>query len=188
MRIVVHHLNAVGTSAGGDQNILNRRRFARFAATIGQFTRCLPDFVANGKFWYDIFECAQTPSVAFASNAIPEFESDDWTPGRFPGFHQGPHLFSNQGITVLPKRLHPTRRVHKFHEVLRAHRIFMSSSLVMKVLLEPRTRVASAMRRRRLKSSRTVTTASFLVLAFVKRMASARVMSGISIVVFMLPL
>jgi hypothetical protein len=48
--------------------------------------------------------------------------------------------------------------------------------------------MSSAMRRRRLNSSRTLTTASRLVFAFVNRMASFNSFSGISTVVFMLPL
>ena len=68
--------------------------------------------------------------------------------------------------------------------VTRCRRCARSSSTVIRSGHVPAYRTSSAIRRRRLNSARAVTTASRLVFARVKRMASASSSSGISIVVF----
>src|SRR5207247_9082211 len=100
---------------------------------------------------------------------------------------------SPAGITLSPTSGLPPRRRQwtrleestSFVTAYSPRRSFISSAWVMNVFDDPKRLVRAAMRFRRLKSFRAVTTASRLVVAPVNRMASLSSLSGISTVVFM---
>src|ERR1035441_4115361 len=190
MAVAMFQWQLVVGRASGNHDVCRGSRDPFFATATRQYFRAGPNLFVDRIKPQFLFQFLKGILFNVSLRSVPKLHQRHVAPRRIATRQQCFNALAG-GTAASAQEFNPTGSVHQCHLAashLRSSRICRRSSCVMKLGQEPCKRSASSSsRRRRLNSVKAVTTASRLVFAPVCLMASRSDLSGISIVVFMLP-
>src|SRR3989442_2334189 len=173
--------------ASSNEDIRGRDRKPPLTGIMGKFARELPYFGRDLQLYEPVFHVLQDAPLVLFARPVPELQLDHRAPAGITrsdqSLHPGPHL----SIARRTEAVDPRGSIHQVHAVYPFFRSLRSSSTVIRSRQVPKCFTSSAILWRRLKSVTAVTMAWRFVFAPVNRIASSSSLSGISTVVFMIP-